>query len=115
MSDIEVGIEQLRQHAKSVQGIGDGVAEAAAVHVASLDDAYGWICQSMGLSEMLRAPQERAAQSITDVTDRLRENSTHLTASADTYQEVEERIAQLMRKLVEALDRAAKAPKVGGR
>jgi uncharacterized protein YukE len=117
MSDIEVSVEQLRQHAKSVQSIGDGMAEAATAgtHVAALDDAYGWICQSMGLPEMLRAPQERGAQSIADITHRLREDATDLTASADTYQQVEERLAELMRKLVEALDRAAKAPKVGGR
>lgn len=117
MSDIEVSIEQLRQHAKSVQSIGEGVTEAAAAstQVAALDDAYGWICQSMGLPEMLRGPQDRGAQSIADVTARLHEDATDLTASADTYQQVEERNAELMRKLIEALDRTAKAPKVGGR
>ncbi len=117
MSDFEVDVAQLRRHVETTRAVADSVAEAAgaSAHVARLDDAYGWICQSMGLPEILRGPQEHGARAIGALTDDLKRTSDELAATADTYQDAEDRVAAMLRKLLEALERAAKAPRVGGR
>ncbi len=69
----------------------------------------------MGLPAMLRGPQERGAQAISAITDVLRDDATNLAASADTYEQIDERLAELMRKIATALDKTTKAPKVGER
>jgi hypothetical protein len=114
MTDFTVSADQVRQHAHTTQAVADSLGEAAraSAHVAALDDAYGWICQSMGLPEMLRGPQDYGARRIAAVTDEFTRHAQELTATADTYQDAEDRIGAVLRKLAEALERVAKA---GGR
>ncbi|CCH33035.1 type VII secretion target [Actinosynnema sp. NPDC047251] len=117
MTDFTVVPEQVREQAQAVRGIATGTAVAAdaACHVTSLDDAYGWICQAMGLPELLRGPQEHGARRAVEVTAELVEQAEGLADTAETYQRAEDAVSETLRKLLDMLDRAARAPKVGGR
>ncbi|MEU5695091.1 type VII secretion target [Actinosynnema sp. NPDC020468] len=115
MADLEVDLDRLKDHAKQTGEVADGVAEAAdaARHVAALDDAYGWTCQSLGLPEKLRGPQDRGAALITGVADDLRRDSTELAGAEKTYGEVDEKITAVVNDLIERLVLGRKPPRVG--
>ncbi|PXY23022.1 ESX-1 secretion-associated protein [Prauserella sp. PE36] len=113
----QVDPDRLRAHAASVGGVKSGVDEAADAggHVASLNDAYGWICQGMGLPDMLRGPQERVTAMIQRVGTRLGEDQHKLGDAAKRYDEAEAKVIEILKQLAESLDKAGDAPKLGGR
>lgn len=84
--------DALHQHSGSVRELAERVGNAAqaAHHLASLDDAYGLICQGLGLPDLLRQPQEDAAAAMDNVQNLLQRTSTKLGQGADDYQRTED-------------------------
>ncbi|MBK1784314.1 type VII secretion target [Prauserella cavernicola] len=113
----QVDPERIRAHAASVGGVKSGVDEAADAggHVASLNDAYGWICQAMGLPEMLQGPQERVTAMIQRVGTKLGDDQQKLDESAKRYDEAELKVIEILKQLGESLDKAGDVPTLGGR
>lgn len=113
----QVDPDKLREHAGNVGDIQAGVGEAADAggYVAALDDAYGWLCQALGLPEMLRGPQERVTAMIERVSTKLEEDGGKLKEAADKYDEAEARTIAVLKQLAEELARAAtRIPHSGG-
>lgn len=111
----EVQPESLRKHSSEVQDLAgrvDGAAQAAH-HLASLDDAYGLICQQLGLPEMLRLPQEIAARTIDNLRDSLRATSENVNRAADEYQQTDMEHGRQLNRLGDRLDSADKPPTLG--
>ncbi|PXY31814.1 type VII secretion target [Prauserella muralis] len=114
---LHVDPERLRQHAGTVGDVRGRVAEAAdaGAHVAALDDAYGWLCQALGLPEMLRGPQERVTAMIRRASEQLEQDRQKLGDAAAKYDEAEAQALAVLRKLAEELARAAATiPRPGG-
>jgi uncharacterized protein YukE len=109
----EVEPERVRAHAETVRGYQDRAAKAAAAgtHLSGLDDAYGVLCQPFG--SMLNEPQTRGTETLTknaEVTGHLAEG---LTAAAEAYEQLEERIEDLLVQLARSVTEAGAAvPKV---
>ncbi|SFB16338.1 Excreted virulence factor EspC, type VII ESX diderm [Amycolatopsis marina] len=95
----EVEPERVRAHAETVRGFQDRAAKAAAAgtHLSGLDDAYGVLCQPFGA--MLNEPQSRGTEALTKTADVTGSLAEGLTAAADAYEQLEERIEELMVQL----------------
>ncbi|WP_255375909.1 type VII secretion target [Saccharomonospora sp. CUA-673] len=93
-----------------------GTAAEAASHVADLGDAYGIICQQMGLPMILMGPQQRCAQMIADAQKDLQQLSDNLTKAADAYDEQERATSARLKRLAEELGRSGNfdGPNGGG-
>ncbi|MFC5290709.1 type VII secretion target [Actinokineospora guangxiensis] len=107
---------EVRDHAGATEGFAGraDVATQAGAHLTSLNDAYGLLCQSFG--EMLVEPQQRGTDALRGSADGLHQLSQQLTASAEAYEQVEEKIAAVLEALAKQLDLAARGiPTVGGR
>lgn len=112
----EVRPESLRKHSGEVQDLAERVGRAAqaAHHLASLDDAYGLICQGLGLPEMLRQPQENAAEAIDHLQKSIQTTSEKLTRAADEYEQKDLEHGRQLNRLTHELDSADKPPTLGG-
>lgn len=115
-SGIRVESADLHTHARNVGDLSArvGTAAQAAQHLASLDDAYGLLCQQLGLPEMLRQPQETAADSIDHLRDMYDRLGTNLVAGAGEYQRIEEEHYNQLSMIGADLDAAATLPSLGG-
>lgn len=109
----EVEPERVRAHAETVRDYQDRAAKAAAAgsHLSGLDDAYGVLCQPFG--SMLKQPQARGTETLTKTADVTGSLAEGLTAAAEAYEQLEERIADLMVQLARSVTEAgAGVPKV---
>lgn len=115
MSDgFEVNPEQVRAHSTTVDGFAaraDTAVDAGA-HVTSLDDAYGLFCRPFGT--LLKDPQQRGVDTLTEAAAQMHEMTAGLADCAETYQEAEEQITEMIEALVEALEQVAQIPNVRG-
>jgi hypothetical protein len=109
-----VSAAELRGHAKDVDGFGQRVdlAADAADHLRHLDDAYGLYCQRFGA--MLVEPQVKAAQNLALAAAGLHGMADKLRTTADTYVEIDEKLAAVCDRLTERLDNAASRGSVVG-
>ncbi|GAA1213561.1 type VII secretion target [Prauserella alba] len=104
--------DQLRAYAKTIAARSEavGVAQEAASHVTDLNDAYGWICQMMGLHEILKQPQERCGQMIKRAQQELSELDKTVSEAAKRYEEQEQAMRERLRETLEKLGKAGEAP-----
>lgn len=111
----EVEPDRVRSHADTVRGFQDRAATAASAgtHLSRLDDAYGVLCQPFG--SMLSEPQTRGTEALTRTAEVTGNLADGLTAAAEAYEQLEERIAAMMVKLERSVAEAGAAvPKVAG-
>ena len=96
---------RLRAHVGEVDDFAGrvDVAADAAGHVAGLDDAYGLICRQLGLPDLLRGPQERAAEALREGASSLHDTAADLNATVAQYEETERRIDDTIRSLLDRL------------
>lgn len=109
----EVDVDQVRSHANTLKGFQQraGTAADAGSHLAGLDEAYGILCQPFG--EKTREPQEKGAEALAKVENTTGHLADGLTAAADAYQEVEEKVRDILRELAQAVANASAGPEVG--
>jgi hypothetical protein len=103
----EVDLNEVNSHAGTVAGFAgraDTAADAGA-HVTSLDDAYGLFCQPFG--QMLKDPQQRGTDTLTETASILQETVTDLQDTARHYEEVERKVLAAIEALLKRLDRTA--------
>jgi hypothetical protein len=101
-------------HAATVEGFAGRVDTAvdAGAHVASLDDAYGLFCRPFPI--LLKDPQQRGVDTLRETTRQMHDTVTNLRESAEHYRDVETRVVERIEKLLDKLDRTAKAPMARG-
>jgi ubiquinone biosynthesis protein UbiJ len=107
-----VNLNEVNSHAGTVDGFA-GLADTAAdagAHVTSLDDAYGLFCQPFG--QMLKDPQQRGAETLTETASILHETVTDLQDAAELYEEVDRKVLAAIEALIKRLDRTAEVPMV---
>ncbi|NLG55966.1 MAG: ESX-1 secretion-associated protein [Rhodococcus sp.] len=111
---LEVNVEEIRSHAKTVDDIGARVGQAAdaAAHVASLDDAYGIFCQPFGAA--LREPQQRGVEAIQSSFTAIQSTSDKLQRCGDAYEKADEAFSAALQEILDQVD-AMMARQGGGR
>jgi hypothetical protein len=113
----EVDIGQLRQHAKEVGGLDstvDRVVDAGKqVTPGGWDNAYGLICQQF--PQQTRPLAELQIDHFRAIAGLLQHAAENLTHSADTYDDIDNRILKAMQDLMDKLgtDPPAKDPNSG--
>lgn len=109
-----VNPDEVDTHAGTVDGFAGRADTAvdAGAHVTSLDDAYGLFCRPFGT--MLRDPQQRGVDTLTETASQMHDVVTNLRDSAEHYREVEARVVDRIETLLDMLDRVAAAPMARG-
>jgi hypothetical protein len=108
-----VSSEEIRTHANTVRGFEGraGTAADAGAHVASLDDAYGVLCQPFGM--MVAIPQNRAVDALSRTRETTKQLADNLGAAADAYQEFEQRVVDIVERIGRSVERSGTMPEVG--
>ncbi|MPZ86246.1 MAG: ESX-1 secretion-associated protein [Actinophytocola sp.] len=109
-----VNPDEVNSHAGTVDGFAGRADTAvdAGAHVTGLDDAYGLFCRPFG--EMLKDPQQRGVDTLTETATFMHETVTDLRDSAEHYQQVEDQVRAAIEALLEMLERIAEIPMVRG-
>lgn len=98
---------ELRSHAGQLTGIqGDSAEAVAAGHQVTpggWDNAYGVICQMF--PQLLRPTAERGIDALQRVTDGLANHAAEIRRTADSYDQVEEQIAEDFQRVLSELEK----------
>lgn len=110
----EVDPAAVEGHAGTVEGFAAraDTAVGAGAHVASLDDAYGLFCRPFGT--LLQQPQQRGVDTLKETAAQLHDMTDGLRECALTYRDAEERIADLIERMLELLEQLNDIPVVRG-
>lgn len=103
----EVDPDQVTKHAGTVRGFADraGTATDAGSQLASMNDAYGILCQPFGM--MLNSPQQRGTEALGKTEEATSKLSDDLSKAARQYQEMEDKITEILRQLASDVESAA--------
>lgn len=112
----QVSVERLRAHTTTMRGFQDraDTAADAGAQVASLDDAYGILCQPFG--SMVSEPQQRGVDALNQTRDATRDIADALDRAAQAYDEFEKSVVDKLNQIADSVDTAgATVPEVGNR
>lgn len=103
----EVDPDQVSAHANTVRGFADRASTAtdAGSQLASMDEAYGILCQPFGM--MLNSPQQRGTETLAKTEQATTRLAEDLNAAARQYQEMEDKVTDILRQLASAVEGAA--------